>query len=763
MNRIKERLRLSDEGLAVLYEISLFFLGFILTSVRFLFGTYPFGIALVGASKKHTPFVVAGSLLSVIFLMDGDAVYIVAMIALLGLRVASSFIRKSDIKKTELGESNTKHITRLLFCDGRELRVAVSALVALGIGTYRVLSGGYNYYDIFVLIFNTVFVSVLAFCMCGLFERENRKYFLVGACSVAFALVYFFSGKELQGIDITLLLSFAAVLYISKNMNGISAGITGLILGIAQGGILSGVLGIGGIVSGFLWGISPYLAVMCSFILSMGYGVSLLGYEAIVYLVPELLAASLIMYPLLRFELLPKLSTPAKSEAKEMKLYRLGSISTGLRKKIGDLSEAYKGVSSALKGVSQKTKSPDKRGYLDMSLEVCEAHCYSCPKHGICWERDVVTTQSNIDRMGEALFVRHRVEKDDVEEKFLHRCPNIETIMDQLNAKSKEILAHSVKNDKLEVCALDYDATAKIISAMFKKEKEHTLDKALTDRAVRAGARCGLVCGKIEVMGTVGKRVVATDVDMQRSKCTSLALKQEMEKALGISLKEPQTEESDECVVLTMESENRLRAECAAISYPLEKEGVNGDSNISFEADHRQYMLICDGMGSGQDAHLTSELCVELLSKMLRVTDEKQAVLSMLNNLIRAKNTECSSTVDLLEINLLSGEGRLVKSGACPSFVKRGTSVFKLQSKTAPLGIMKGLDAEELSFNVEKGDVCVMVSDGVISSKQDVHWLMEYLKEFSGSDPQTLCKGIMREAKRKGIKDDVTVACAVIN
>ncbi len=762
---IKEmkRISISKDTKAIVFEIFLFALGFALMPVKFLFGTYPFGLALVAATKRHTPFVFAGALLSVVFLMEANIVYLVALVAIFALRIATSFIKKSDFQKTELGKGNGKKIADLLFCEGGELRVVVSALVVLGIGIYNVIANGYIYYDVFVLVFSTVLSSIVTFCLCGLFEEKTKRAFSLGIGSLLFCLAYSFAGREIQGVDLTLIISYAVVLYVSKNLGGVKGAVVGVILGVAQGGALGAVLGIGGVVSGFLWSISPYLAIMCSFVLSIGYAISLSGYDAVVYLTPEILAASLVMYPLLRFEILPKPIAINKSEDKGMAVYHLENKSTEIKNKLNDLSQAYSNISKTLKRVSQRTKNPDKSGYLDIALESCESHCYFCPKHNICWKRDIATTESNINKMGEALFVRKEVTKGDVEEKFLHRCPNIDKIMEELNTKNKEILARSVKNDKLDVCAQDYEITSRMLDSVFKVEKDMTVDRELTDKAVRACAVCGLVCEKIEVVGNASKRVIATGVDIQRSKCTSLELKQEMEKALGIGLKEAEITEEEGYATLKMESENKFKVDISAKAYTKDEGEINGDSCLCFENGSKQYMIICDGMGSGREAQLTSQLCVELLNKMLSVTGEKEIVLSMLNNLIRAKNMECSSTVDIFELDLVSGEGKFVKSGACPSFVKRGENVFKLQSKTAPIGIMKGLDAEELTCTLGKGDMCVMVSDGIAPSKQDSRWLMQYLTEFKGDDPKILSQGIMQEAKKRGTKDDMTVICAVIN
>ena len=760
---VKKKIEATKGAKEVLLEICFFALGLTLMPVRFLFGTYPFGIALLGAAGKGAPFVFAGAMISVLFFMEDKPLYAVSLVALLGLRVASSFIRKNELVKTELGERQGMRILKMLFCESVELKVAVASLVALGVGIYKVIYNGYLYYDVFVLVFNTVFVSILTFCLCGLLEPAKKRTFLSGLGALCFCVAFALKGVELGGISLSVVLSYGAVLYVSKCLGGVKGAVVGIVLGCAQGGVMGTLLGIGGLVAGYMWGISPYLAIMCAFVLCMGYGVSIMGYEAVAYLMPELLAASLIMYPILRFELLPKLPFLKKEES-GMTIYRLRGREAEISAQIGSLSRAFLDVSHLVRSVAQKTKKPDRRGYYNMALEVCEGYCYACPKHVICWDKDMATTENNVRGMAEALFARQRVGKDDVEEKFLHRCPNIDTIMDDLNERERQIVANSVKSDKLEVCAQDYEGISKLIDTVSKAERELVTDKAQTDKARRICASMGLVCESVEVLRGAQRQVVATGVDIQRSSCTSEALRQALEKGLSVSLGEVEIEDGDGGATLKIRAGNSLRAECAFVTHAQSDKEANGDSYAAFESAGRQYVVVCDGMGSGSDARLTSKMCVELLQKMLSVSKEKEATLSLLNNLIRAKNTECSSTVDLFELDLMSGEGWFVKSGACPSFIKRGEKVYKLQSKTAPIGIMKKLDAEELAFSLNKGDICVMVSDGVTPSKQDSQWLMQYLTQYKGDDdPQALAEAIIKEAKRHGVRDDMTVAATVIS
>ena len=759
LKELREKFTISSEAKEIFWEIGLFILGFFLMGTRFLFGTLPFGIAFISASKKYTPFVFAGAILSVVFLMSSSVLYIVALVGLLGLRIAASFIKKKgEFQKSQLGEKQGDRIAKSLFCEDKELRVAVGGLCALGIGIYNVISNGYVYYDVFVLVFNTVFVCILTYCFTGAFEERGGQSYLLGLGTVAFALIYAISGIEIFGIDISIILSYSIVLYSSKHLDGIKAGAIGLILGISQGATLSATLGVGGVVSGFLWSISPYLSVMCAFILSMGYGIAMLGYEAIVFLTPELLAASLIMYPLIRFELIPSPSF-LKSKGGSMEIYRLETENGLMLKRADKLCVALGQVAGLFKEISDKTKSPDKKGYIDMALECCEASCYACPKESICWKRDSDTTKENINKMGIALFTKKEVVKTDVTEKFLHRCPNIEKIMEELNKRNKELLLRGVKNDKLDVSSQDYEMISRLIIDTVRGEGV-VKDKTLSDKAVRVGAKCGLVCHTIEVVGDVEKCVIATGVDIQRSKCTAETLKEEMEKGIEIALGE--TEIFDNGTDLTIVMRKKAEIDVTVYKSEFSPREENGDTAASFKAEETEYMLICDGMGSGREAHLTSYMCSSFLETILGACNNIQLCLSMLNSFVRAKNMECSSTVDLFSINRITRQGRLIKCGAAPSFVKRDKEIYTLQAKTAPLGIMRGLDAEEISVTLNKGDICVMVSDGVVGSKQDAKWLTELLQEYT-KPTEELCCDIIREARAKeGKKDDMSVIVAVI-
>ena len=73
-----------------------------------------------------------------------------------------------------------------------------------------------------------------------------------------------------------------------------------------------------------------------------------------------------------------------------------------------------------------------------------------------------------------------------------------------------------------------------------------------------------------------------------------------------------------------------------------------------------------------------------------------------------------------------SGSASFIKSGAAQSYIVSGGNVYRLLSKTVPIGIIRGVDAQRLRFNVKDGDVIVMVSDGITEGDDDCVWPVSY-------------------------------------
>ena len=198
---------------------------------------------------------------------------------------------------------------------------------------------------------------------------------------------------------------------------------------------------------------------------------------------------------------------------------------------------------------------------------------------------------------------------------------------------------------------------------------------------------------------------------------------------------------------------------------PLSGGAPSGDTLSLFETkDDFFYALLSDGMGTGERAAVASRVSCDFLRTMLRAGCGRKATIRMLNDLVRARGEECSATVDILVFDLLYGDAAFIKSGAAPSYIKRGREILRVRSRTMPLGIAKSADAERIHVTVEEGDVLILLSDGLVPEEEDPAWLLSLLSEESAADLGALCRRIMAEAVSKDPPpaDDMTVTAIKI-
>ena len=217
---------------------------------------------------------------------------------------------------------------------------------------------------------------------------------------------------------------------------------------------------------------------------------------------------------------------------------------------------------------------------------------------------------------------------------------------------------------------------------------------------------------------------------------------------------------------MTLTTRRRYAAEraCLTASAEGESEGaVCGDSVCMFENNRDYfYALISDGMGTGGGAAFNSGICSLFLEKMLMAGNRTATVLRMLNGVLRSKGgarqMESSATVDLFELDLLSGRASILKSGAAPTYLRRDGDIFKIHSKTVPIGILAAIDAQKTELEISEGDVIVLVSDGVSDAVENGDgWLVRLLTDEWEDELDKMTHKIVGRARALGSRDDISV------
>lgn len=244
-------------------------------------------------------------------------------------------------------------------------------------------------------------------------------------------------------------------------------------------------------------------------------------------------------------------------------------------------------------------------------------------------------------------------------------CKRKQQLVEAVNAalaKGRDESARAVA-----MLAEEYSAFSRLLNEAYKKEEsEQTPDREAGRRVRELLFSKGVVCDKVRVTGARRRVVEVNGVLVDKLDCTSRQLTEELSALLGVRLSPPQFLLNDGYATMRFETVCRFSVESAKASCAKDGETLCGDTASFFEHDDYFYALIADGMGSGRDAALTSRLAAIYLEKLLCVGADKGDALRMLNKVLMAKKDEVFTTVDLIEIDKLTGEATLVKAGAAP-------------------------------------------------------------------------------------------------
>lgn len=192
---------------------------------------------------------------------------------------------------------------------------------------------------------------------------------------------------------------------------------------------------------------------------------------------------------------------------------------------------------------------------------------------------------------------------------------------------------------------------------------------------------------------------------------------------------------------------------------------VSGDSFLSKELAGDKYILVLsDGMGAGSRAAMESKTAVSLLEELLESGFEVEVAVRTVNSVLLLRSPEeIFATIDLLVVDLNTGDAQFIKIGASPSFLKRGNEVMTIRSSTLPLGILHNIEIETSQKLLKPKDLVIMVSDGLLEAGPNPdrreEWLAGFLRKTTVTDPQKLAEALLAEGCKAGreVGDDMTV------
>ncbi len=761
----------------------------ILGSSGGLFSSYPLGIAYLCAADKYVYFGYFGLLVSSLFNKGYALPMAVTYTVILMLRYAVCRLIADKHTGGVIFEKLRRYTEsdgakKVLFGEAPLIRVTVACFAALIFGLYRLIAGGFLYYDLFGLLSGFLVSPLACLALCGLFTKDER---FLGADVISRGALMFITVFALReytplGFSIAFVAAFFVTMWAAASVGGVKSCAMGLLMGLACGGFeLPGAVGgsyfaysIGaspciiaaaGLCMGVVWKISRTAAVVSACAVGVSLGLAVDGYGVLPRLLPDIAAASVIFMPLSHFGLLKpmRIFTTTERTVVPEDISLLEKRQADASTRMMALSDAFSRLSDTVYALSDRMRRPGVADLKQVCDNAFEGFCHKCAMESVCLEKECASTLDAQSKITGELYRKGRVTIESVPEYLRDRCFNILPIIDEINLSTGKLIERLIKTDKTEAFALDYDAMSRLLSEQISRnDAEYKPDAELTKKLRKSLKYMGIPGNGALCCGSRKKLAVIGGIDASHIKMGAHEIRQAVENTLEIPMGMPVFSIEDGNVTMTLEARRIFKTEVAKAAGMKEKALANGDSTAIFEnREDYFYALISDGMGSGREAAITSKICSVFIERMLSAGNGRGITLEMLNGFIKSRENmggECSATVDLAEIDLITGKASFIKSGAAPSFVLRSGNLYKLQSKTLPIGIMGELDAEKIGFDLIAGDIIIMLSDGIAESLEDGVWLANLLTYEWEDDLDKMAEKILENAgKANKRNDDMTV------
>jgi len=728
-------------------------IGALVGSAELLFGVRPFGVALAAVATSYLPAIGGG--IGLYCLLTRDYLSLISLLTVLLLRLAYSLFRSGTANGRSGGERPA-------------FRISAAAIAVFTVGIYTVVKGGYRYFDLFGILLAVAAAPLAAFLFLGIFEEKDKLFPMsreAGLAALALTAIFAVRAVSFFGIYPAAVAAAGAAFLLVSHRDLLWGSLGGALAGLCFDWRMAPAFLLCGVAFGLLQKSSRGGGVIAGSAAAGTYAFLLRGTAGIMTLLPALLTAGALFLAFDSAGLIEGAPARVLSVARRRAAAQAAKAGEGAatERRMREIAAAFLDLSGTFYELSSRQRRPAHADLRHLCDSAFNGVCPGCRNRDVCWGSEYGATADAVSALAARLYQNGTVTEAGVPARLTARCTELSGILKTINSGAAALSGEALHGDKTSVVAMDYAAVGRMINEAIEEGNERfSFDAATAERIEARLLRLGYHVESVAVCGKQHRRVILRGIRLPGRHLKIRELRRELEKFCHFPLGEPQTGSGDGLSDITFPEKNRFST--ATVKFTRKKgkgEGKHcGDTVMSLSGERGyDYALICDGMGSGNAAALTSALAGAFLSRLLQAGGRADSALRMLNGFLAARGrqgSETSTTVDLLEIDRVSGEASLFKCGAAPTYLLRRGEITRFFSRTAPVGILEALDAERIRFSVEAGDVIVQVSDGFTGGEEECPWLARMLAEKWDGDAEDFARlAIGRAAKE--LSDDLSI------
>ena len=442
---------------------------------------------------------------------------------------------------------------------------------------------------------------------------------------------------------------------------------------------------------------------------------------------------------------------------------------TGLRKytarRVQRMGEAFRDLYSTVdSAMAQPEPGDDYTRVFDRASEVV---CSRCKNKNLCWNSNYMDTLAAFNDTADAIRSRGLLLANDLPQHFSDACLAPEALVSAVNGElrgqmyRRQFRARLAENRSAAYG--QYFDIAEILSGVSEElENAYGPDLLAQRRLLRYLSSMELEADVSVFRDRAGRLHIIMESARLKHLMREPGYLDRISAAVGVRLCHPNGLDADAEGRITLLEAEPYSVSVGIASLKKKGERVSGDRGTYFKTDQGVLcILLSDGMGSGESAARESVAAVRILERFLRTGVDPAVAMKMLNGMMLLKNDEewGFATVDLMCVDLFTGEACFYKYGAAPSYVRTGKSIKRVKSESLAAGLMTENNSlpDIVRLRMRPGAVALIASDGVIAETND-EWIRKLLAENDCSDTKALARETLQQALRQyGCSDDMTV------
>lgn len=409
-------------------------------------------------------------------------------------------------------------------------------------------------------------------------------------------------------------------------------------------------------------------------------------------------------------------------------------------------------ISRTLAPTETPVSPADLRCDLDHALEPL---CRRCARSTACRVGQSFDTEKIFSSLCRTLANRPLTAAD-LPEHFKERCPSWSALLNTANtqgAAHRTAVLQNYEDDRSKtVLAAQYASLSQLLDEMGQQVGQPLrFDDALTRRIEDYFASKSCRVQSLTVYRDHHDGLYIRAVLRTRTAPSDRRTVADLSTLCGTNLSLLSCDPIGEDWHLLLGRRDKFRLEIATAQSNKVGESVCGDAYTQLSPrPYHQTVVLSDGMGSGVDAHRHATLTCEIFESILQSGFDVPKALRLLNStLLLAGDTQTFSTMDVVDVNRLTGRVDLYKLGAADTVILRGGRFYRLPCSSLPAGILSNAKPEHRFFTLKDGDILLLHSDGVELTDEVLLSLQK------GNDLHRMCEHCLSECGDRG--DDCSV------